>query len=59
MNKIAILMCVILLVLTGCSGKKMRKEAGSTTGNGNTGNGASNANKVSEQFIYRLGDLVF
>jgi antitoxin component YwqK of YwqJK toxin-antitoxin module len=53
MNKIAILMCVILLVLTGCSGKKMRKEAGSTTGSG-----ASNANKVSEQLVYRLGGLV-
>ena len=53
MNKIAILMCVILLVLTGCSGKKMRKEAGSTTGAG-----ASNANIVSEIDVYRLGDLV-
>ena len=53
MNKIAILMCVILLVLTGCSGKKMRKEAGSTTGTG-----ASNANIVSEIDVYRLGELV-
>ena len=53
MNKIAILLCVILLVLTGCSGKKMRKEAGSTTGTG-----ASNANKYFESNVYRLGDLV-
>ena len=53
MNKIAILLCVILLVLTGCSGKKMRKEAGSTTGTG-----ASNANKYFESNVYIHGDLV-
>ena len=51
MNKIAILLCISLLVFTGCSGKKMRKDAESSTGD-------SNANRYKESEVYWHGSLV-
>ena len=51
MNNIAILLCVSLLVFTGCSGKKMRKDAESSTGD-------SNANRYKESEVYWHGSLV-
>ena len=51
MNKIAILLCVSLLIFSGCSGKKMRKDTESSTGD-------SNANRYRESEVYRHGDLI-
>ena len=51
MNNIAILLCISLLVFTGCSGKKMRKDAESSTGD-------SNANRYKESEVYWHGSLV-
>jgi antitoxin component YwqK of YwqJK toxin-antitoxin module len=51
MKKIAILLCVSLLIFTGCSGKKMRKDTESSTGD-------SNANRYRESEVYRHGDLI-
>lgn len=51
MNKIVILLCVSLLVFTGCSGKKMRKDTESSTGD-------SKANRYRESEVYRHGDLI-
>jgi antitoxin component YwqK of YwqJK toxin-antitoxin module len=51
MNRIAILLCVSLMVFTGCSGKKMRKDVDNSTGD-------SSANRYKESEVYWHGDLV-